>query len=115
MLQMKVKNCIAKIKAKKEAFILGLGMFLLNLPVTAYADDPFAKTENLANQATSKVQGISLALFTVAAVVAGLCYGLGGQEMKQKMKKHAGSIIIAVIVVAAAPAFLVWLKGFIGG
>lgn len=115
MSQMKVKNCIAKVKAKKEAFILGLGMFLLNLPVTVYADDPFAKTENLANQATTKVQGISLALFTVAAVVAGLCYGLGGQEMKQKMKKHAGSIIIAVIVVAAAPAFLVWLKGFIGG
>ena len=30
MSQMKVKNCIAKVKAKKEAFILGLGMFLLN-------------------------------------------------------------------------------------
>ena len=109
MSQMKVKKCIAKVKAKKEAFTFGLGMFLLNLPVTAYADDPFAKTQNVADQ------GISLALFTVAAVAAGLCYGLGGQETKQKMKKHAVSIIVAVIVVTAAPAFLVWLKGFIGG
>ena len=113
MSQMKVKKCIAKVKAKKEAFTFGLGMFLLNLPVTAYADDPFAKTQNVADQATTKIQGISLALFTVAAVVAGLCYGLGGQETKQKMKKHAVSI--TVIVVTAAPAFLVWLKGFIGG
>lgn len=115
MSQMKVKKCIAKVKAKKEAFTFGLGMFLLNLPVTAYADDPFAKTENVANQTTTKIQGISLALFIVASVAAGLCYGLGGQETKQKMKKHAVSIIIAVIVVTAAPAFLTWLKGFIGG
>lgn len=90
-------------------------MFLLNLPVTAYADDPFAKTQNVADQTTTKIQGISLALFTVASVACGLCYGLGGQETKQKMKKHAVSIIVAVIVVTAAPAFLVWLKGFIGG
>ena len=63
-------------------------------------------------QHTSNLQGISLALFTVAAIVVAIVYGVGSEKLKSKMKEHAVAIAVAVIGVAAAPAALAWLYQF---
>lgn len=52
---------------------------------TVYADDPFAKSDNLAKQGITKVQLVSVALFGLA-VVTSLIYAFGGRELKASMK-----------------------------
>ena len=53
----KLTNFINKVTAKGKGYLLSLSLFYRGvLTNTAYADDPFAKTDALAQQGISKVQ-----------------------------------------------------------
>lgn len=106
-----LKNRLSLVKAQSTTFLSTLALFLMS-GETAFADNPFTKTQNAAQELTSNLQGISLALFTVAAIVVAIVYGVGSEKLKSKMKEHAVAIAVAVIGVAAAPAALAWLYQF---
>ena len=76
---------LQQVKTKSQMFLLSLSLFLTGS--TVYADDPFAKSDNLAKQGITKVQLVSVALFGLAAVVTSLIYAFGGRELKASMKK----------------------------
>lgn len=76
---------LQQVKTKSQMFLLSLSLFLTGS--TVYADDPFAKSDNLARQGITKVQLVSVALFGLAAVVTSLIYAFGGRELKASMKK----------------------------
>ena len=107
-----MKNCLTRqlqqVKTKSQMFLLSLSLFLTGS--TAYADDPFAKSDNLAKQGITKVQLVSVALF---AVVTSLIYAFGGRELKASMKKHWVSIAIAIIGVSAGPSIIEWIFDFV--
>lgn len=102
---------LQQIKTKSQMFLLSLSLFLTGS--TVYADDPFAKSENLAQQGITKVQLISIALFGLATVVTSLIYAFGGRELKASMKKHWVSIAVAIIGVSAGPSIVEWFSSFI--
>lgn len=112
----KLTNFINKVTAKGKGYLLSLSLFLSGvLTNTAYADDPFAKTQNLAQQGISKIQGIGIITFGLAIVATGLAYGLGGREMKAAIKKHWVAIAIGIIAVAAGPSIIEWGFNFVKG
>lgn len=102
---------LQQVKTKSQMFLLSLSLFLTGS--TVYADDPFAKSENLAQQGITKVQLISIALFGLATVVTSLIYAFGGRELKASMKKHWVSIAVAIIGVSAGPSIVEWFSSFI--
>lgn len=110
-----MKNCLTrqlqKVKTKSQMFLLSLSLFLTGS--TVYADDPFAKSDNLAKQGITKVQLVSVALFGLVAVVTSLIYAFGGRELKASMKKHWISIAIAIIGVSAGPSIIEWIFNFV--
>ena len=113
-----MKNNLTKtalqVKAKSKAFLLSLSLFLSGLLTnTVYAADPFEKTSTLAQQGITKVQGIGIVTFSLALVITGLIYGLGGREIKATIKKHWLSIAIGIVVVSAGPSALEWFWGFV--
>lgn len=115
-----MKKYLAKqllfVRSKSKRFLLSLSLFLATLQTHAvFADDPFAKTENLANQGISKVQGIGIVCFGLAAVVTGLVYGFGGRELKAKIKSHWLAIAIAIFAVSAGPSIVEWFFNFVKG
>lgn len=108
----KLTNFINKVTTKGKGYLLSLSLFLSGiLTNTVYADDPFAKTDALAQQAISKVQGIGIVTLGLAVVVTGLVYGFGGREIKAAIKKHWVAIAVAIIAVSAGPSIVEW--GFI--
>lgn len=109
-------NQVKKIKENLELRAMsGIAFLASLLPVSVYADDPFAKVDNLSNQGITKIQGISIAVFSLALVGTGLIYGFGGREIKAAIKKHWLSIAIAIVAVAAGPSFIEWFVNFIKG
>lgn len=102
---------LQQVKTKSQMFLLSLSLFLTGS--TVYADDPFAKSDNLAKQGITKVQLVSIGLFSLATVVTSLIYAFGGRELKASMKKHWVSIAVAIIGVSAGPSIVEWFSGFI--
>ena len=110
----KLTKMLNKVSVKGKGYLLSLSLFLSGLLTnTAYADDPFAKTQNLAQQGTTKVQGISIIIFGFAVVVTGLVYGFGGREIKAAIKKHWLAIAIGIVLVAAGPSVVEWFYNFV--
>ncbi|HEM3500121.1 TrbC/VirB2 family protein [Streptococcus suis] len=109
-------NYFGEVKTKGRNYLLSLSLFLSGtLTNTVYADDPFAKTEELAQQGITKVQGIGIVMFGLAVVVTGLIYGFGGRELKAGIKKHWVAIAIAIIAVSAGPSIIEWCFNFVKG
>ena len=112
----KLTNFINKVTAKSKGYLLSLSLFLSGiLTNTAYADDPFAKTDALAQQGISKVQGSGVVTLGLAVVVTGLVYGFGGREVKAAIKKHWVAIAVAIIAVSAGPSIIEWGFNFVKG
>ena len=102
---------LQQVKTKSQMFLLSLSLFLTES--TVYADDPFAKSDNLAKQGITKVQLVSIGLFGLATVVTSLIYAFGGRELKASMKKHWVSIAVAIIGVSAGPSIVEWAFDFV--
>ncbi|WP_449457093.1 TrbC/VirB2 family protein [Streptococcus suis] len=112
----KLTNYINTVRTKSKRYLLSLSLFLSGLLTnTVYADDPFAKTDALAQQGITKVQGIGVVTLGLAVVVTGLVYGFGGREVKAAIKKHWLAIAIAIIVVSAGPSIVEWGFNFVKG
>ncbi|WP_069986528.1 TrbC/VirB2 family protein [Streptococcus agalactiae] len=112
----KLTHFIDKVKKKGKGYLLSLSLFLSGIMTnTAYADDPFAKTDALAQQGISKVQGIGIVTLGLAVVVTGLVYGFGGREVKAAIKKHWVAIAVAIIAVSAGPSIVEWGFNFVKG
>lgn len=112
----KLTHFIDKMKTKGKGYLLSLSLFLSGIMTnTAYADDPFAKTDALAQQGISKVQGIGIVTLGLAVVVTGLVYGFGGREVKVAIKKHWVAIAVAIIAVSAGPSIVEWGFNFVKG
>lgn len=107
-------NYINKVSTKSKGYLLSLSLFLSGvLTNTVYADDPFAKTDALAQQGISKVQGIGIVTLGLAVVVTGLIYGFGGREVKAGVKKHWLAIAVSIVAVSAGPSIVEWLFSFV--
>ncbi|WP_019789878.1 hypothetical protein [Streptococcus sobrinus] len=79
------------------------------------AEDPFNKTNNLGKTGITKVQGVGIVTFGLAVVILGLFYGLGGREMKAKIKSNFIGIAIGIIAVSAGPSIVEWFFNFVNG
>ncbi len=103
-----------RLTTKIKSYLLALSLFLSGAVAnTAYADDPFAKTQTLAQQGISKIQGIGIIVFALAVVVTGLIYGFGGREIKAAIKKHWLAIAVGIILVSAGPSIVEWFYNFV--
>ena len=112
----KLTKTLNKVRTKSKSYLLSLSLFLSGLLTnTVYADDPFAKTNALAQQGISKVQGIGIVTLGLAVVVTGLIYGFGGREVKAAIKKHWVAIAVAIIAVSAGPSIVEWGFNFVKG
>ena len=112
----KLTNYINTVRTKSKRYLLSLSLFLSGLLTnTVYADDPFAKTDALAQQGITKIQGIGVVTLGLAVVVTGLVYGFGGREVKASIKKHWLAIAIAIIAVSAGPSIVEWGFDFVKG
>ena len=112
----KLTNFISEVRTKSKGYLLSLSLFLSGvLTNTVYADDPFAKTDALAQQGISKVQGIGIVTLGLAVLVTGLIYGFGGREVKAAIKKHWVAIAVAIIAVSAGPSIVEWGFTFVKG
>lgn len=112
----KLTNYINTVRTKSKRYLLSLSLFLSGLLTnTVYADDPFAKTDALAQQGITKIQGIGVVTLGLAVVVTGLVYGFGGREVKAAIKKHWLAIAIAIIAVSAGPSIVEWGFNFMKG
>ncbi|HGD5620276.1 TPA: TrbC/VirB2 family protein [Streptococcus agalactiae] len=107
-------NYVNEVKTKGKGYFLSLSLFLSGvLTNTAYADDPFGKTESLAGQGITKVQGIGIVTLGLAVVVTGLIYGFGGRDVKAAIKKHWVAIAVSIIAVSAGPSIVEWGFNFV--
>lgn len=105
---------LQRLKTSVKPYLLSLSLVLSGMVTsTAYAEDPFAKTQDLAQQGITKVQGISIIIFGFAVVVTGLVYGFGGREIKAAIKKHWLAIAIRIVLVSAGPSFVEWFYNFV--
>lgn len=103
-----------RLSEKRKRYWLSLSFFLTSLlSQTAYADDPFAKTQNLANQGITKFQTISAAVFGVALVATGLVYGFSGRDTKAAIKKHWIQIFVGIVFVTLGPAIVQFVIDFV--
>lgn len=103
-----------RLSEKRKRYWLSLSLFLTSLlSQTAYADDPFAKTQNLANQGITKFQTISAAVFGVALVATGLVYGFSGRDTKAAIKKHWIQIFVGIVFVTLGPAIVQFVIDFV--
>lgn len=105
---------LQRLKTSVKPYLLSLSLVLSGMVTsTAYAEDPFAKTQDLAQQGITKVQGISIIIFGFAVVVTGLVYGFGGREIKAAIKKHWLAIAIGIVLVSTGPSFVEWFYNFV--
>lgn len=112
----KLTKTLNKVRSKGKGYLLSLSLFLSGLLTnTVYADDPFAKTQNLAQQGITKVQGIGIITLGAAVVFTGLIYGFGGREVKAAIKKHWVAIAVSIIAVSAGPSIVEWAFNFVRG
>ncbi|EIQ82755.1 UNVERIFIED_CONTAM: TrbC/VirB2 family protein [Streptococcus canis] len=103
-----------QLRESQKRYWLSLSLFLTSLlSQTVYADDPFAKTQNLANQGITKFQTISAAVFGVALVATGLVYGFSGRDTKAAIKKHWIQILIGIVFVTLGPAIVQFVIDFV--
>ncbi|GAY71435.1 UNVERIFIED_CONTAM: conjugal transfer protein TrbC [Streptococcus canis] len=103
-----------QLRENRKRYWLSLSLFLTSLlGQTAYADDPFAKTQNLANQGITKFQTISAAVFGVALVATGLVYGFSGRDTKAAIKKHWIQILVGIVFVTLGPAIVQFVIDFV--
>ena len=107
---------VDQITSHAQSYLLALSLFLSGVVTsTAYADDPFVKTQNLAQQGITKIQGVGIVVFALAVVTTGLLYGFGGRELKAGIKKHWLAIAIGIILVSAGPSIVDWFYNFVTG
>ncbi|MFC3928842.1 TrbC/VirB2 family protein [Streptococcus caprae] len=112
----KLTNYINAVRTKSKRYLLSLSLFLSGLLTnTVYADDPFAKTDALAQQGITKVQGVGVVTLGFAVVLTGLVYGFGGREVKAAIKKHWVAIAVSIIAVSAGPSIVEWFYTFVKG
>ncbi|MDO4667053.1 MAG: conjugal transfer protein TrbC [Streptococcus sp.] len=111
----KLTKTFNKVSSKVKSYLLSLSLFLSGLTNTAYADDPFSRTSNLAQQGISKIQGIGIVTFSLAVVGTGIVYACCGREGKAAIKKHWLSIAVGIIAVAAGPSIIEWVYNFVKG
>lgn len=112
----KLTKTLNEVRSKGKCYLLSLSLFLSGLLTnTVYADDPFAKTQNLAQQGITKVQGIGIVTLGAAVVITGLIYGFGGREVKAAIKKHWVAIAVSIIAVSAGPSIVEWFYSFVKG
>lgn len=112
----KLTNYFSEVRTKGKGYLLSFSLFLSGLLTnTAYADDPFAKTQNLAQQGITKVQGIGIVTLGAAVVITGLIYGFGGREVKAAIKKHWVAIAVSIVAVSAGPSIVEWGFNFVKG
>ncbi|HER0816508.1 TPA: TrbC/VirB2 family protein [Streptococcus pyogenes] len=110
----KLTHLYHQAKEKTKSMLASLAFFLTSATYSlVYADDPFEKTQNLAQQGISKVQGIGIITLGLAVVVTGLVYGFGGRDVKAAIKKHWMAIAIAIVAVAAGPSIIEWAFNFV--
>lgn len=65
---------LQRLKTSVKPYLLSLSLVLSGMVTsTAYAEDPFAKTQDLAQQGITKVQGISIIIFWLC----GCCHRFG--------------------------------------
>lgn len=103
-----------RLKTSFKPYLLSLSLFLSGIMTrTAYADDPFVKTQHLAQQGITKVQGVGVIIFGAAVVVTGLVYGFGSRETKAAIKKHWLAIAIGIVLVSAGPSIVEWFYNFV--
>ena len=115
---MKIKTILTqplqRLKTSVKPYLLALSLFLSGaVTSTAYAEDPCAKTQSLAQQGITKVQGIGIIVFGFAVVVTGLVYGFGGREIKAAIKKHWLAIAVGIVLVSAGPSIVEWFYNFV--
>ncbi|WP_081831491.1 MULTISPECIES: TrbC/VirB2 family protein [Streptococcus] len=104
---------LQRLKTSVKPYLLSLSLFLSGMVTsTAYAEDPFAKTQSLAQQGITKVQGIGIVVFGFAVVVTGLVYGFGGRDVKAAIKKHWLAIAVGIVLVSAGPSVVEWFYNF---
>ncbi len=109
-------NYFGEVKTKGRDYLLSLSLFLSGiLTNTVYADDPFTKTDELAKQGITKVQGLGIVTLGLAVVVTGLIYGFGGRDLKAGIKKHWVAIAVAIVAVSAGPSIVEWIFTFVKG
>lgn len=112
----KLTHFIDRVKTKGKGYLFSLSLFLSGITTsTAYADDPFAKTDALAQQGITKVQGIGVITLGLAVAVTGLAYGFGSRETKATIKKHWVAIAVSIIAVSAGPSIVEWGFNFVKG
>lgn len=112
----KLSTVVHQVRTHVKSYLLTLSLFLSGaIAGTAYAEDPFAKTQNLAQQGITKVQGIGIVVFGFAVVVTGLVYGFGGREVKAAIKKHWLAIALGIVLVSAGPSIVEWFYNFTRG
>lgn len=112
----KLTHYFSEVRTKGKDYLLSLSLFLSGLlPNIAYAEDPFAKTQDLAQQGITKVQGIGIVTLGAAVVITGLIYGFGGREVKTAIKKHWVAIAVSIIAVSAGPSIVEWGFNFVKG
>ena len=105
---------LQRLKTSVKPYLLSLSLVLSGMVTSpAYAEDPVANTQDLAQQGITKVQGISIIIFGFAVVVTGLVYGFGGREIKAAIKKHWLAIAIGIVLVSAGPSFVEWFYNFV--
>lgn len=98
-------NFLLATKAKAFGFLLAAG-----------GANPFEGAGNLAKDWQGQFVKLALILLSLGAVIVFLIYGLGGQELKNKMKAKMGQIIIAVVGISAVVGGAVaWLSSTSGG
>lgn len=111
-----MRQAMQKVREKHNHYLFAVAALLSPfLSQTVYADDPFAKTDALAQQGITKIQGIGIVTLGLAVVVTGLAYGFGGRELKAAIKKHWLAIAVAIVAVAAGPSIVEWGFNFVRG
>ncbi|GAB2022948.1 hypothetical protein RyT2_20220 [Pseudolactococcus yaeyamensis] len=111
---MKMKERFNKIKV---FLTFNLVNALVLFPSVALADgeDPFNKVDKIAKDTTGKLKLVSVGLFILVIVVAGIVIALGGQDLQRKAKGRLGWVVLAIIIVASAAAAVPWVMSFVGG
>ncbi len=97
-------------------FLLAAKARAFGLLLAVGGANPFEGAGNLAKDWQGQFVKLALILLSLGAVIVFLIYGLGGQELKNKMKSKLGQIIVAVIGISAVVGgAIAWLSSTSGG
>jgi hypothetical protein len=80
------------------------------LPITGGNGNPFDDASKASSDVTGKIQLAFVAIGILIVVISGVCYAVGGDDMKRKCKSRWGQIALACIVVFGAAGLLGFVK-----